>query len=55
MEQTKDIRDDIQDPIELAIFQSSIHSIAEEMGAALRRTASSPNIKERRDYSCALF
>jgi N-methylhydantoinase B len=42
-------------PIELAIFQSSIHSIAEEMGAALRRTAISPNIKERRDYSCALF
>jgi N-methylhydantoinase B len=46
---------DIQDPIELAIFQSSIHSIAEEMGAALRRTSISPNIKERRDYSCALF
>jgi N-methylhydantoinase B len=43
------------DPIELAIFQSSMHSIAEEMGAALRRTAISPNIKERRDYSCALF
>ena len=43
------------DPIELAIFQSSIHSIAEEMGAALRRTSISPNIKERRDYSCALF
>ena len=42
-------------PIELAIFQSSVHSIAEEMGAALRRTAISPNIKERRDYSCALF
>src|SRR5262249_47318631 len=31
------------------------HSIAEEMGAALRRTAFSPNIKERRDYSCAVF
>lgn len=43
------------DPIELAIFQSSMHSVAEEMGAALRRTAISPNIKERRDYSCALF
>src|SRR6202021_1215085 len=28
---------------------------AEEMGAALRRTAFSPNIKERRDYSCAVF
>src|SRR5687767_2710801 len=43
------------DPVELAIFQSAFHSIAEEMGAALRRTAFSPNIKERRDYSCALF
>ena len=42
-------------PIELAVFQSSVHSIAEEMGAALRRTAISPNIKERRDYSCAIF
>jgi N-methylhydantoinase B len=43
------------DPVELAIFQSVVHSIAEEMGAALRRTALSPNIKERRDYSCAIF
>ncbi|HKO11626.1 MAG TPA: hydantoinase B/oxoprolinase family protein, partial [Acidobacteriaceae bacterium] len=43
------------DPIELAIFRSAVHSIAEEMGAALRRTALSPNIKERRDYSCAIF
>lgn len=43
------------DPIELAVFQNSMHSIAEEMGAALRRTAISPNIKERRDYSCAIF
>ena len=44
-----------KDPIALAVFQSTMHSIAEEMGAALRRTAISPNIKERRDYSCALF
>jgi N-methylhydantoinase B len=43
------------DPIELAVFQSATHSIAEEMGAALRRTSFSPNIKERRDYSCAVF
>jgi N-methylhydantoinase B len=55
MERIKDVREDIRDPIELAIFQSSMHSIAEEMGAALRRTSISPNIKERRDYSCALF
>jgi len=43
------------DPVELAIFQCAVHSIAEEMGAALKRTALSPNIKERRDYSCAVF
>ncbi len=42
-------------PIELEIFKSIFHSIAEEMGVALRRTAFSPNIKERRDYSCAIF
>src|ERR1700732_98767 len=43
------------DPIELAVFKSATHSIAEEMGAVLRRTSFSPNIKERRDYSCAVF
>jgi N-methylhydantoinase B len=45
----------VRDPIELEIFKNIYHSIAEEMGAALRRTAFSPNIKERRDYSCAVF
>jgi N-methylhydantoinase B len=44
-----------RDAVELEIFKSIFHSIAEEMGAALRRTAFSPNIKERRDYSCAVF
>ncbi len=44
-----------RDAIELEIFKNIYHSIAEEMGAALRRTAFSPNIKERRDYSCAVF
>src|SRR5437868_9441919 len=43
-----------RDPIEVEIFKNLFHSIAEEMGAALRRTAFSPNIKERRDYSCAV-
>ena len=43
------------DPVELEVFKHLFHSIAEEMGASLRRTAFSPNIKERRDYSCALF
>ncbi len=45
----------VKDPIELEIFKNLFHSVAEEMGAALRRTAFSPNIKERRDYSCAVF
>ena len=45
----------MRDPVELEVFKNLFHSIAEEMGAALRRTAFSPNIKERRDYSCALF
>ena len=40
---------------ELEIFKNLFHSTAEEMGAALRRSAFSPNIKERRDYSCAVF
>jgi N-methylhydantoinase B len=42
-------------PIQLEIFKSLFHSVAEEMGAGLRRSAFSPNITERRDYSCAVF
>ncbi len=45
----------MRDPVEVEIFKNLYHSIAEEMGAALRRTAFSANIKERRDYSCAVF
>src|SRR5690242_3200928 len=45
----------MRDAVELEVFKNIYHSIAEEMGAALRRTAFSPNIKERRDYSCAVF
>ncbi len=43
------------DPIRMEIFKSLYASAAEEMGVTLRRTAFSPNIKERRDYSCAVF
>ncbi|MGH9775555.1 MAG: hydantoinase B/oxoprolinase family protein [Candidatus Acidiferrales bacterium] len=43
------------DPTRLEIFKNLFHSVAEEMGSALRRSAYSPNIKERRDYSCAVF
>lgn len=43
------------DPIQLEIYRHLFTSIPEEMGTALKRTAYSPNIKERRDYSCAIF
>lgn len=43
------------DPIELELFKNIFVSIAEEMGAVLGRTSLSPNIKERKDFSCALF
>ncbi|MGH9945262.1 MAG: hydantoinase B/oxoprolinase family protein, partial [Pyrinomonadaceae bacterium] len=43
------------DPVTLEIYRALYTSVAEEMGVALRRTAFSPNIKERRDYSCAVF
>ena len=41
--------------IELEVFRHLLVSIAEEMGTVLRRTSYSPNIKERRDYSCAVY
>lgn len=43
------------DPITLEILKNQFISVAEEMGVTLGRTAFSPNIKERRDYSCACF
>ena len=42
------------DPISLQVFKNMFESVAEEMGVALQRTAYSPNIKERRDFSCAI-
>src|SRR5258708_37483396 len=45
----------MRDPGELEVFKNLYPSIAEEMGAALRRTSFPPNIKERRDDSCAIF
>ncbi|WP_338242705.1 hydantoinase B/oxoprolinase family protein [Aurantiacibacter hainanensis] len=43
------------DPIRLAVFNNMFMAIAEEMGVVLESTASSVNIKERLDFSCALF
>jgi N-methylhydantoinase B len=42
-------------PITLEVFKNKFASVAEEMGMALTRAAFSPNIKERRDFSCAVF
>ena len=43
------------DPVRLEIFNNLFMAIAEEMGVALQATATSVNIKERLDFSCALF
>jgi 5-oxoprolinase (ATP-hydrolysing) len=43
------------DPVQLELFHNLFFSVAEQMGAVLRNTAYSVNIKERLDYSCALF
>ncbi len=43
------------DPVRLEIFNNLFMAIAEEMGVALQSTATSVNIKERLDFSCALF
>jgi N-methylhydantoinase B len=42
-------------PIDLELFRHQLVSIAEEMGTVLRKTSYSSNIKERRDYSCAVY
>ncbi|MBL8898046.1 MAG: hydantoinase B/oxoprolinase family protein [Planctomycetes bacterium] len=43
------------DAVSIEVFQHLFAGIAEEMGAKLRKCAFSPNIKERRDFSCAIF
>ena len=43
------------DPIRLEVFKHLFAAIPEEMGAVLRKSSYSPNIKERLDFSCALF
>ena len=43
------------DPVGDEVFRHLLISVAEEMGVTLERTAFSPNIKERRDHSCAVF
>src|SRR5690606_19399939 len=43
------------DVLELTVFAQAVAMIAEEMGSLLERSAISPNIRERRDASCAIF
>jgi len=45
----------LANPIEFEVFKNLFLSIAEEMGVTLCRTGFSPNIKERLDYSCAVY
>lgn len=45
----------IEDPIQLSVFANRFMGIAEQMGRALQKTSVSTNIKERLDFSCAIF
>ena len=55
VERTSQLQEDAPDPVRLEIFNNLFASIAEQMGETLRRTSVSTNVKERLDYSCALF
>ncbi|HEX3424299.1 MAG TPA: hydantoinase B/oxoprolinase family protein [Sphingomicrobium sp.] len=54
LERTKAVGTEV-DPVQLEIFNNLFMAIAEEMGVALQSTATSVNIKERLDFSCAIF
>ena len=54
LERAKAIGTDV-DPVQLEIFNNLFMAIAEEMGVALQATATSVNIRERLDFSCAMF
>ena len=43
------------DPVELSLFASRIRAVCDEMGAQLQRAAFSPNVRDRLDFSCAVF
>ncbi len=50
-----DVGTSVRDPVTLEIFAHRFMAIAEQMGTVLRRTACSTNIRERLDFSCAVF
>ena len=51
----KDIKAKILNAIELSLFTSRLDAVCDEMGAVLQRAAFSPNIRDRLDFSCAVF
>lgn len=55
VDNTDDSTLDQPDPVALSVFGHRFMSLAEQMGTALRQTAVSTNVKERLDFSCALF
>jgi hypothetical protein len=50
-----DFRDEKPDPVRLELFNNLFMAVAEQCGTVLRNTAQSVNIKERLDFSCAIF
>jgi 5-oxoprolinase (ATP-hydrolysing) len=50
-----DTGNNYKDPVELELFQGRLTNVVENMGALLERTSFSVNVKERRDFSCALL
>ena len=52
---TLDTRPSEADPVTLELYRHRFEGVADEMGVTLRRTSYSPNIKERLDFSCAVF
>ncbi|CAH0052151.1 unnamed protein product [Clonostachys solani] len=50
-----DVAEDVADPIQLSVYSHRFMGIAEQMGRTLQRTSLSLNIKERLDFSCAIF
>jgi 5-oxoprolinase (ATP-hydrolysing) len=52
---TQEVQTDIIDPVQLSVFGHRFMSIAEQMGRTLQKTSVSLNIKERLDFSCAIF
>ncbi|KAL2786774.1 Hydantoinase B/oxoprolinase-domain-containing protein [Aspergillus keveii] len=53
--ETKSVRATVIDPVQLSVFRHRFYGIAEQMGRVLQNVSVSANIKERLDFSCAIF